>query len=99
MENSTSSKNFEPDELSQMIQMIQRQTNYTEEMAREKLTEFNYKPIDVIKNYMGLDEKKEKPIKSINQEMYRQMRKQLDISEFRQKQHEKLLVELNEGNN
>jgi hypothetical protein len=99
MENSTSSKNFEPDELSQMIQMIQRQTNYTEEMAREKLIEFNYKPIDVIKNYMGLDEKKENPIKSINQEMYRQMRKQLDISEFRQKQHEKLLVELNEGNN
>ena len=97
MENSISSKNFEPNELSEMIQMIQRQTNYTEEIAREKLIEFNYKPIDVIKNYMGLDKKEEKPIKSINQEMYRQMRKQLDISEFRQKQHEKLSAELNEG--
>jgi hypothetical protein len=99
MENRISSQICEPEELGEMIQMIQRQTDYTEETAREKLIEFNYKPIDVIKNYMGLDKKEEKPIKSINQEMYRQMRKQLDISDFRQKQHEKLLVELNEGNN
>jgi hypothetical protein len=97
METSISSQNFEPNELSEMIQMIQRQTDYTEETAREKLIEFSYKPIDVIKNYMGLDKKKENPIKSINQEMYRQMRKQLDISDFRQKQHEKLLAELNDG--
>jgi hypothetical protein len=97
METSISSQICEPDELREMIQMIQRQTDYTEETAREKLIEFSYKPIDVVKNYMGLDKKKEKPIKSINQEMYRQMRKQLDISDFRQKQHEKLLAELNDG--
>jgi hypothetical protein len=62
------------------IQIILRQTNYSEEEAREKLTIFNLDHILVIKSFLGITEKKAPEIKSINQEMYKQMRYKLDGS-------------------
>ena len=81
----------------ELIGMIQRQTNYDEFIAREKLIEMNYEPIRVIKDYLGIVEKKTPPIKSVNQEIYRQMRSQLDITDFNHKQQDKLLSEMQEN--
>jgi hypothetical protein len=70
---------IETDEINNQIQVILRQTNYSEEEAREKLKEQNYDHLKVIKGYLGLTEKKaptEK--KSVNQEIYRQLRHKLD---------------------
>ena len=61
------------------IQMILRQTDYNEDVAYQKLGEHNDDPIKVIKSYLGITEKKA-PIKSVNQEIYRQLRHKLDHS-------------------
>ena len=66
------------DQIDSKIQIILRQTDYTEEKAREKLQEFNYNEIDVIKDYFGITEKKAPPIKSVNQAIYKQLRSHLD---------------------
>lgn len=69
----------ETDQINSKIQIIIRQTNYTEEKAREKLTTFNFDEIEVIRDYFGISKKKEsKQITSINQEIYKQMRGHLD---------------------
>jgi hypothetical protein len=69
---------IETDLINKKIEIIQRQTDYTIEIAREKLEEFNYDEIKVIKHYFGIPEKKQEPIKSLNQEIYRQLRGKLD---------------------
>ena len=61
----------------ELIQVILRQTDYTEEIAREKLIENNGDHILVIKKYMGLEQKKQEPVKSLNQEIYKQLRYKL----------------------
>jgi len=63
-----------------IIQIIIRQTDYSEEIAIEKLKEFNYDHIKVIKDFLGITEKKACNIKSVNQEIYRQLRYKLDSS-------------------
>ena len=66
-------------EIEEKVQKILRQTDYTYEIAREKLKEFNYNEIDVIKSYFGIyDKKSQTQIKSVNQEIYRQLRNKLD---------------------
>jgi hypothetical protein len=70
------------------IKQIMSQTNYSEEVARNKLIEYNYDFMRVLKNYMGIPEKKEiNTIKSINQEIYKQIRSNLDqtMKEYREK--------------
>jgi len=60
------------------IQKILRQTDYSEETAREKLKQQNFDEIAVIRSYLGITEKKPKQIKSVNQEIYKQLRSKLD---------------------
>jgi len=50
---------------------------------------------------MGIEKKKAQPIKSLNQEIYRQIRIKLDDAtrDFNQKQYEKLIDEINNSNN
>ena len=60
------------------VEIIMRQTNYTEEIANEKLKEFNYDHMAVIRSYFGIPEKKALPVKSVNQEIYKQLRYKLD---------------------
>jgi hypothetical protein len=67
-------------QLEEKIQMILRQTDYNEEQVREKMIEFNGDHIAIIKSFLGISEKKEQPIKTINQEIYRQIRFKLDSS-------------------
>ena len=61
------------------IKIICNQTNYTEEEAQEKLKVFNNNPINVIKDFLNIPEKKES-IKSLNQEIYKQIRYKLNES-------------------
>jgi len=69
----------ETDSLTNNIHIILRQTNYSEEEAREKLFEHNNDYVAVIKAYLGVKQNTSKPeIKSVNQEIYKQMRVKLD---------------------
>ena len=46
----------ETDQIEEKIQIILRQTDYTEETAIMKLKEYNYDQIAVIKSYLGISE-------------------------------------------
>ncbi len=79
---------FSNDDIEHNVKKVMSQTNYTEEEAKEKLRLFNCDYMRVIKDYMGIPEKKEeKKVKSVNQEIYRQLRTKLDSSmkEYREK--------------
>jgi hypothetical protein len=79
---------FSNDDLSEHVKKVISQTNYTEEEAMEKLKLFNCDYMRVIRDYMGIPEKKEAPkVKSVNQEIFRQIRTKLDSSmkEYREK--------------
>jgi hypothetical protein len=68
------------------IEKIIRQTNYTETVAREKLLEFRFDELFVIKDYFGIPDKKiAKTSKtSLNQEIYRQLRTKMNASKIPQ---------------
>jgi len=77
------------------IDIVLRQTNYTKEVAIQKLEEHNNNTINVIKEYMGVKPAEKKaPVKSLNQEIYRQIRIKLDTSmdEYRAKQDGKITI-------
>ena len=79
---------FNNDDLDKHVKIVMSQTNYTEEESIEKLKLFNCDYMSVIKNYMGIPEKKERQnVKSANQEIYRQIRTRLDstMKEYREK--------------
>jgi hypothetical protein len=64
-----------------LVQLILRQTNYSQAEAMDKLKEFNNDAILVIKSYFGIAEKKApEKVKSVNQEIYKQFRLKLDSS-------------------
>ena len=89
-------------ELTEKIHLILRQTDYTEIIAREKLLENDEDPIKVIKKYMGINvESKNVAKKSLNQEIYRQLRVRLDdsIRDFNKKQDLKLKSEIEKNKN
>jgi hypothetical protein len=67
--------------LEQEVVKIMTQTNYTKEEATNKLKLFNNDYIKVIKDYMNIPEKnKEEKVKSVNQEIFKQIRINLDNS-------------------
>ena len=80
------------DKLAEKVQIILRQTDYTEEVALEKLKEHNFDEIATIRSYFGIPEKKTTPIKSVNQEIYKQLRSKLDASmyDYREKEEQKI---------
>jgi len=71
---------IENNELEEKIQIILRQTDYAQDKAKEKLLEFNGDHLEVIRSFLGISKKKSEPIKSVNQEIYRQIRHKLDGS-------------------
>jgi hypothetical protein len=71
---------IETEDITNKVQIILRQTDLSEEVAREKLKEANFDHIQVIKSFLGITEKKALPIKSKNQEIYKQLRYKLDNS-------------------
>ena len=67
-------------DINNKVEVIMRQTNYTESEAKEHLIQNNYDHIKVIKLFLGVKEKKEEGIKSVNQEIYKQIRYKMDDS-------------------
>lgn len=77
MNNSDPSNNtIEEIETEKLLNTVIMQTDYTNEVALEKLKLFNYDCIKVIRDYLGTNEKKEKP-KSLNQQIYKEIRNHL----------------------
>lgn len=66
------------EQMKEKIEIIMRQTDYDEEKSKEKLIEYNCDHIAVIKSFLGITEKKELPVKNVNQEIYKQIRYRLD---------------------
>lgn len=83
-----SNNNISNENIDELVKKIMSQTTYTEEIAKKKLEEFNYDFMRVLKDYMGISEKPQNhKVKSINQEIYKQIRQNLDASmtEYRNK--------------
>jgi len=78
---------FNNDVVDKYVDKVMSQTNYTEEEARAKLELFNGDYMRVLRDYLGIPEKQELKPKSMNQEIYRQIRTRLDSSmkEYREK--------------
>ena len=76
----------------ELTQIIMRQTTYTKKEALEKLSDFEYDAILVIKDFMGIKPKEAKQssihAKSLNQEIYKQIRLRMDgsMKKFNEKQ-------------
>ena len=71
-----------------LVKKIMAQTNYDETTSKQKLSEFNFDIMRVLKDYMGIaDVKVDRKVKSVNQEIYKQIRSTLDTSmkEYREK--------------
>jgi NACalpha-BTF3-like transcription factor len=81
------------------IDIIMRQTNYSREECIEKLKTNNMN--DIIKEYLGISKQPSTRKKSLQQEIYYQIRNQMDSSakEFNKKQNEKLEKEINDLHN
>lgn len=84
------------DDIRNMCDIVHRQTDYTVDQIMDKLIEYDYNHIDIIKDYMGIKVNKPYKIESIQQEMYKQMRLKLDAAtkDFNDGQYEKLKKEL-----
>jgi hypothetical protein len=66
------------DDIEKKINIVMNQTDYTREIAKEKLEKNDYNEIVTIKEYFGITEKKAPKISSVNQEIYKQIRYKLD---------------------
>tara|TARA_Y100000591_G_C21626966_1_gene590792 strand:- start:551 stop:826 length:276 start_codon:yes stop_codon:yes gene_type:complete len=65
--------------LHEMIEMVTRQTEYDYDTAKAKLEQNEWNYTTVIREYMGVTEKK--PIKkTLNQEIFKQIRNHMDIA-------------------
>jgi hypothetical protein len=74
--------------LEEHVIKIMTQTNYTKEEAIDKLKLCNNDYMKVIKDYMNIPEKNKEPkVKSVNQEIFKQIRIKLDNSmkDYREK--------------
>jgi len=88
------------EDMTEKIGIVTRQTNYTEDIARDKLLIANMDHIKVIKDFFGITEKKALPVKSLQQQIYKQIRHKLDdsIRDFNNKQDKKLASEIENNN-
>lgn len=63
-------------DIDNLLNTITMQTDYTREMALEKLKTLNYDCMSVIRDYLGTNNKKTKP-RSLNQQIYSEIRHHL----------------------
>uniref|UniRef100_A0A6C0KZC5 Uncharacterized protein n=1 Tax=viral metagenome TaxID=1070528 RepID=A0A6C0KZC5_9ZZZZ len=87
--------------LAEKMGIVSRQTGYDEQTIRQKLIDNNYDHMKIIKEYLGLDineTNKSSKINSVNQEIYKQIRKKIDVSDYNEKQSDKLKTEINNNN-
>ena len=84
-----------------LIDVVMRQTDYDAKTAQDKLKEFDFNAVEVIRDFMGIyNKKKETPLKSINQQIYGEIRNMMDdaASKYRikkeiEKNQEELLMQ------
>lgn len=78
----TDSKTIDEESIEKYVNIIIKQTTYTQEEARQKLEEENYNYINVIKKAFGINtnDKKTPPMVSINQGIYKEIRNFMDKS-------------------
>lgn len=69
---------MEETDLNELIQKVKRQTTLEEDEIKSQLQENNYDYMKVIKNHFSVPEKKEEKIVSVNQEIYKQIRRKMD---------------------
>jgi len=74
---------MDKEENQEKLDKIIKYTNYSLLVAKEKLKEFNGNVEYVIKDYYGIQLHKKEKIDSVNQEIYKQIRKKLDIAHYR----------------
>ena len=72
---------FSESDIEKHIDFVMKQTNYTREETINKLQLFNCEPMKVIREYMGIPDKPNNKVKSVNQEIFRQIRTTLEASE------------------
>jgi hypothetical protein len=65
-------------DLTEMVDIVKRQTDYNNKKAEEKLLEFDLNLERVVRDYMGIKEKREVADKSPNQERYKMIRIAMD---------------------
>ena len=63
-------------DIDKLLDTITMQTDYSREIALEKLKTFKYDCMSVIRDYLGTNNKKAKP-KSLNQQIYSEIRHHL----------------------
>ena len=79
------------EELEERIEIVSRQTDYTMDEIRDKLLKHNYDTVKCIKEYLGSGSTanntktsntntKKKNEKSVNQQIYTELRKKLEIT-------------------
>ena len=66
-----------------MVEIVLRQTDYTREQAFSKLQEYNNDLTKVIKMYLGASSEKVKPVTSVNQQIYSEIRTMMDDASLR----------------
>jgi hypothetical protein len=95
---STRIQELEESDIRNLCDIVHRQTDYTIDQIMDKLIEYDYNHIDIIKDYMGIVVAKPYKIESIQQEIYKQMRLKLDAATkgFNDDQYVKLKKELND---
>lgn len=74
--NDPSNNGVEEIDTEKLLNTIITQTDYNREFALEKLKQFNFDPMCVIRDYLGTSNKKQKP-KSLNQQIYSEIRHHL----------------------
>jgi hypothetical protein len=74
---------FSKDDIEKNVNLVISQTNYTRDEAINKLQLFNCDAMKVIRDYMGIPDssQKQNKIKSVNQEIFKQIRTTLEASE------------------
>ena len=81
------------------LEIIKKQTDYDDATAQQKLLEYDMDEIQVIKAYLGIQEKGKVSHKSLQQEMYKQIRLQMDVRSYNEKQNSKLRDQFTEIKN
>jgi hypothetical protein len=63
-----------------LIEMVMRQTTYSYDEAKKQLDDNDNNYVKVIKDSFGISEKKEEPVISINQQIYKEIRDLMDTA-------------------
>ena len=65
-------------DINDLCEKIMRQTNYDMTTAKEKLKEFNFDIMNVIRDYLKPKPQKQNEPKSLNQKIYKEIRNFMD---------------------